>query len=210
MNYIKLIIVNAFLFFILVSCKTTLKIIPGENKALINNIYTEYLTLADGFYSQQNYDKAIIYYKKAMDNKDLYWNSYYKLAKTYVFKSNWVEAEKMFVKLLERDKKNMSIKSSLAYVYAMNNNMEKSIELYKELLDEYPENEEVLENYIIINLKVENIEETNKNLQLLQEKFPENKNIEKINSKYIELEKKLNPEEETASDSSEEYVEESD
>ena len=39
------------------------------------------MNIADIYFSEEKFDKAITYYELAMQNKDLYWNCYYKLAK---------------------------------------------------------------------------------------------------------------------------------
>ena len=104
--------------------------IPGKNDSVVSNIYIEYLNIADNYFELKKYDKAETYYKAAMDNQDIYWNAYYKLAKCYVYEAKWDDALNAYETLLNRDSENISIQSSIAYIYAMSGNTEKSIEAY--------------------------------------------------------------------------------
>ena len=134
-------------FFIFISCKTT-DLIPGSNRIKIQNIYNEYLNIANVYYELEKFDKAIEYYTLAMDSKELYWACYYKLAQCYALTSKWSQAEDHYVVLQERDPENSSIKASLAYIKAMGGNVEESKKIYQELIHEHPENQLYLENYI--------------------------------------------------------------
>jgi tetratricopeptide (TPR) repeat protein len=96
-------------FFIFLSCKTT-DIIPGSNRIKIQNIYNEYLNIANVYYELEKFDKAIEYYTLAMDSKELYWACYYKLAQCYALTSKWTQSEEYYVVLQERDPTNSSIK----------------------------------------------------------------------------------------------------
>lgn len=184
-----------------ISCASSGSLIPGENQAIIQNIYVEYLNIADTYYSQQNYDKAISYYTKALENKNIYWNAYYKLAKCYVFKSNWTEAEIMYKKILERDSDNMSIKSALAYIYSMNNNLDEALKAYEELYNLQPTDMESLENYIAVLLLKENTELSESLITKLGEEFPDSTNTDKF---VAQLKKLKGDEESSNSESAEE------
>lgn len=169
-----------FIMFFVTSCASSGSIIPGENKANIQNIFIEYMNIADSYLSQQNYDKAITYYNKALNNKDIYWTVYYKLAKTYALKANWDEAEKMYNKLISRDSDNMSLKASLAYIYAMKSDFDRAEEIYLELYNKLPDDAGNLENYISISLLNNDFDKAQLLLDELKSKFPENTNIEKF------------------------------
>lgn len=166
-------------FYIFTSCKTT-DIIPGSSKIKIQNIYNEYLNIANIFYELEKFDKAMEYYTLAMDNKDLYWACYYKLAQCYAFTSKWAQAEESYIVLQKRDPQNSSIKASLAYIKAMNGNVEESKNIYQELIYEHPENQLFLENYIAILFLEKNIAEISVPLATLKDLFPESENISKF------------------------------
>lgn len=173
--------------------------ISSDNKNLeaIQNIYIEYQNIADTFVTQEKYDKAINYYKLALENKDTYWNVYYKLAKTYVLQKSWADAEPMFKTLLKRDPSNSNIKISLAYVYSLNGSLEEAKEIYKELIEIYPEVKDYLENYISILIVEEKFEDMIISFDLLKEKFPDSDKIsifDKEYEKYITKQKELYPE----------------
>ena len=192
-----------FNIFLILSCVSKPIPIPGESKILIENIYFEYLNLADTYFELQDYNNAAKYYKHAMENKNLYWQSYYKLAKTYALLSDWKNALPMFEKLLERDKDNHSIKASLAYIYSMQGDTKKAIEIYKKLLEEDSLNEKYLENNLAVLLSskdsfVENQEEIEKIYEQIETNFPNNTNLkifDNTKTKYLEEIESENPDE---------------
>ena len=192
-----------FNIFLILSCVSKPIPIPGESKILIENIYFEYLNIADKYFELEDYQNAAKYYKLAMENKNLYWQSYYKLAKTYALLSDWKNALPMFEKLLERDKDNHSIKASLAYIYSMQGDTKKAIEIYKKLLEEDSLNEKYLENYLAVLLSskdsfVENQEEIEKIYEQIETNFPNNTNLkifDNTKTKYLEEIKSENPDE---------------
>ena len=192
-----------FNIFLIFSCVSKPIPIPGESKILIENIYFEYLNIADKYFELEDYNNAAKYYKLAMENKNLYWQSYYKLAKTYALLSDWKNALPMFEKLLERDKDNHSIKASLAYIYSMQGDTKKAIEIYKKLLEEDSLNEKYLENYLAVLLSskdsfLENQEEIEKIYEQIETNFPNNTNLkifDNTKTKYLEEIKSENPDE---------------
>lgn len=183
-----------FNIFLILSCVSKPIPIPGESKILIENIYFEYLNIADKYFELEDYNNAAKYYNLAMENKKLYWQSFYKLAKSYVLLSDWQKALPMFEKLLERDEDNHSIKASLAYIYSMQGDTQKALETYKELLEEDSLNEKYLENYLAVLLYskesfVENQEEIEKIYEQIETNFPNNTNLklfENTKTKYLE------------------------
>ena len=54
------------IFFI--SCLSKPIPIAGEKKMAINNIYVEYMNIADIYYSLEKYDKALEYYKLSIQD----------------------------------------------------------------------------------------------------------------------------------------------
>ncbi|MBR4180296.1 MAG: tetratricopeptide repeat protein [Treponema sp.] len=142
------------------------------------------MNLADAYYELEKYDKAVSYYKAAMENKDIYWTAYYKLARCYVYQSKWDTAQTSYETLLKRDPKNNSLKSSLAYIYAMNGNVEKSTVMYKELIESNPDQSEYLENYICLLLAQDKKDEAKTQFDILAEKYPASKKIEELSKQF--------------------------
>lgn len=185
--------------------------IPGEETAILNNVYVEYYNIGDTYYRLEDFNKAITYYDKAMKNRKLYWPAYYKLAKCYTLISDWNKALPMYEKILKRDPDNSTIKASLAYLYVMQGDVKNAQKLYKELLDIEPENQNYIENYIAILIPDEDNYKLNKEtvetlLNKLKENFPDNKNLEKFNStieRYIPEEQ---PSDEQVSDENSEEI----
>ena len=193
-------------FVMIISCSSTKFSvpIPGQNEAVITNIYIEYLNIADIYFGLEKFDKAETYYKAAMGNKDIYWSAYYKLAKCYVYQSKWGDAQSTYETILKRDPDNSSIKSSMAYIYAMSGNTQKSIEIYKELIEAEPDQQELLENYICVLLTDENNkEEAQEAYETLKERFPESKKIEEFDKQFPKPEPEENLETESDSESEE-------
>ena len=183
-------LITVFIFLIssfsLESCASNKLIpIPGEEKAILNNLYVEYSNIGDTYYNLEQYSNAIKYYEMAMKNRKLYWSSYYKLAKCYALTSDWNNALPMYEKMLKRDKDNSSLKASLAYIYTMQGEIKEAEKIYKELLDLEPENATYIENYIAILMPDEesykkNQEEIESLFTKLKTDFPDNKNIERL------------------------------
>ena len=194
------ILINIFL---ISSCVSKPVPIPGEKNVHIQNIYIEYSNIADKYFELEDYQNAAKYYKLSMENKNLYWQSYYKLAKCYALLSDWKNALPMFEKLLKRDKDNHSIKASLAYIYAMQGDTKKALDIYKELLEEDSLNEKYLENYLAVLLSskdsfVENQEEIEKIYEQIETNFPDNTNLkifDNTKTKYLEEIESENPDE---------------
>ena len=190
-----IIILVAFFCFVfpssLVSCASTGAPIPGKTKAEAKKLSNEYLSIADLYFGMEKYDKAIEYYKLALNNKDNYWNVYYKLAKTYTLQSKWADALPMYENLLKRDPKNNSIKVSIAYIYAMSGDTDKAINIYTELVNTNPENDEYLQNLIAVCIAKKDYEASQKHFENLQQAFPDNKNIDKIKQEIEKLGKEL-------------------
>ena len=187
--------------FLLTGCVSKPIPIPGENRIIIKNIYIEYSNIADKYFELEDYKNAVKYYELSMEDKNLYWQSYYKLAKCYALLSEWQNALPMFEKLLERDNDNHSLKASVAYIYSMQGEMQKALAVYKELLEEDSQNEKYLENYLAILLHskeffMENQEEFDKIYSQIETNFPSNSNLklfESAKAKYLEENK--NPDE---------------
>lgn len=214
MHKIKYLSVIFFSLFI-ISCKSVgLPLILGSEKQTIDKIHVEYMNIGDTYLSLQQYDKAIEYYNKAMKNKELYWNCYYKIGKVYALKNQWEEASVYFKKLLERDPENSTLKASLAYIMASNNELLEAKEIYEEIISENQENQLYLENYISIlfSLEKEHQEKVKKKLNkqnkedfklsednfkyettirqqivVLKELFPQSENINKFEKEFEAL-----------------------
>lgn len=162
------------------SCVTKPVPILGDKGMALDNLYGEYMNIADTYYSLEKYDKAMEYYKLAMQDSKLYWAAYYKTAKVYAVQSNWDAALPMYRRLLRREKDNDSIKSSIAYIYAMTGALKKAERAYKELVFLQPDNKEYLENLIAVYFAREHYEEGRAGLDILIEKFPDSENIQKF------------------------------
>ena len=202
------ILMAAFFCFVfpcnLVSCASTGVPIPGKTNAEAKKLSNEYLAIADLYFGMEKYDKAIEYYKLALNNKDNYWNVYYKLARTYTLQSKWNDALPMYENLLKRDPDNNSLKVSIAYIYAMSGDTDKAVKIYSELVEKNPENDEYLQNLIAVYIAKKDYETSVKYFETFQQTFPDNKNGEKIQQELEKLRKELYPDEEVTEEGTEE------
>lgn len=191
MKKILFLICFSFVFF---SCKSSGNLIPGFKQLQIQNLYAEYMSVADAYFEVEKYDKAAEFYKKAGGSKDFYWNAQYKLAKTYAYLSKWQEALNIYELLLERDPQNLALKSSVAYLKAMSGDISGAEEIYVSLMEEQGENSEHLENLFILLLNAGRYDEAELRLDELSKKFPDNANLKKYTEKLTELKDKQNQE----------------
>lgn len=203
-SYCKLVstsLVSLLLIFVVSSCVSNKIIpIPGEDSAILNNLYVEYSNIGDTYYKLEEYNRAATYYEMAMKNRKLYWSSYYKLAKCYALLSDWNKALPMYEKILKRDPENSSIKASVAYIYAMQGNIKDAEKIYKDLYDLEPNNQTYIENYLGILMADKDQYLKNEELVLelftqFKSDFPDNANIKKLENtiekyQYKEEEKK--------------------
>lgn len=169
------------------SCASFRVPVPGETVAKKNNIFAEYMNIADAYNDLGKYDKAITYYNLAKANKTLRWSANYKLAHTYAMNKNWEEAQKLYLELYKRDPENSSIQMSVAYIYAMNGKLSSAENIYVSLVEKNPENADILVNYINVLFAMEKYSEVEKNLAVLKEKFKDNTNISLFEKKLEEI-----------------------
>ena len=172
---------------IFVSCASLRVPVPGETAVRKNNIFVEYMNIADSYNDLGKYDKAITYYKMAKSNRKLKWTANYKLARAYAMNKNWEEAQKLYLELYRRDPENISIQMSIAYIYAMNGKLPSAETIYSSLVKNNPENADVLVNYINVLFAMERYEEAEANLSVLKEKFQDNTNISSFEKKLEEI-----------------------
>lgn len=187
---------STLLFF---SCASVHVPIPGETEVKKNNIYVEYMNIADAYNELGKYDKSIVYYNYAMKNKSLRWSAYYKLGRSYAMNKDWLSAQKVYEHLLKRDSENTSLKMSLAYIYAMSGNLDDSEELYRTLYSENPDNSDILVNYINVLFAQNKYDQVRLKLAELKEKFKDNASISSFENKLEEINELAEPEKPTDS-----------
>lgn len=180
---------SLFIFIFFVSgCQTMPAVpIPGEIETKTNNIYIEYMNIADSYMELNKYDKAVEFYTYALKNKSIFWTCYYKLGRAYVFAKKYKEARKIYNRLLKRDKNNTDLQISIAYLYAMEGNLEAAINIYEYLCGKEPNNADILVNYINVLVADERMDYAKTKFNELKEHFPDNSNIENL-SKVINTE----------------------
>lgn len=169
------------------SCKTTSVMVPGEKKVRVQQMYSEYYSIAEEYFKLENYSKAIEFYEFAMKDRALHDAAYYKIGQCYAKNKQYDKAYSVFNTILRKDPENKSLKNTLAYLTAMNGNVEEAAELYKQILASDPDNVETLVNYVSVLIILKDYETAKINLSYLEKKYPSTaqiaplkENLEKI------------------------------
>ena len=174
--------------FFLFSCASNKSAFFQKESAVEKNIYSQYMTIADEYFSQKKYDKAEIYYKECIKFSEYKNAATYKLAKTYVFEKKYESAIGLYETLLLEDSKNQTLIENLAYCYAMSGQKDRAEELYLSLINDYSNQSSYFENLIIIYIQDKKIEQSKIYLELLKQKFSDCSNIKKFENEIKKLE----------------------
>lgn len=178
-----------FISFIFFSCNTSAHFpVPGESEVKKNNMYVEYLNIANTYMELEKFDKAIEFYSKAVKYRPLYWTCMYKLGRAQALSKNYKEARKIYNKLLKRDRNNVDLQISLAYLYAMEGKISSSIAIYEYLCSNNPGNADILVNFINVLISDNQIDYAGLKFEDLKNTFPDNENIESFQKKFDEFE----------------------
>ena len=187
-NTFKTGFLSLFTCTLLLSCAGN-RIFSPQSQNDIINIYHEYYNIAEVYFSLEKYDKSAEYYSKALSSKDIYWQSYNGLAKSYVYNSKWNDALPLYETLLKRDPDNSSLKASMAYIYAQSGKTSDAVKIYTQLYFEEPQNVTNLENLLSIILYEKNLEEGEKYFEILKTEFSDNKKIDQFQKEIDQLKK---------------------
>ena len=172
--------------------------LPGEQRVLRENSAAEYLTLADGYFSQEKYAKACEYYEKALQLTENTNTVAYKLACSYAYEGEYEKAIPLFSSLLDQDPQNRTIKESLAYVTVMSGDVRGGKDLYEELAADFPEDAKLLKNYILTLIQSKNYDEAEETIKLYKSLFGDDSDSQLLDRK---LQDALKPAEETPDES---------
>lgn len=181
-------VISALLF---ASCGS----LPGEQRVLRENSAAEYVTLADGYFSQEKYAKASEYYEKALQLTESTDTVTYKLACSYAYEGEYEKAMPLFSDLLDKDPQNRTIKESLAYVTVMSGDVRGGGELYEELAADFPEDGKLLKNYVLTLIQSKNFDAAEDKIKLYKSLFGTDSNSQLLDRK---LQEALKPAEETS------------
>lgn len=154
--------------------------VPGVRKITIENVYTEYMLLADEYAALKNYDKAAYYYTQALGNKKIYWTAYYKLGRVYALAAKWQEAEEVYNRLIERDGDNTDLLRSMAYIKGMSGKLNEAMDMYNALLDKNADDETTIANAACVLLAQKQNDTARVYIDMLKEKFPESKALDTL------------------------------
>lgn len=99
--------------------------------------------LADQFFQNGEYDKAVILYEKLFDKypTDDNYNAYFKCLLTV---KDYEKAEKMIKKLVKKNPKNLYFTIDLGFLYATENQQDKAKEQYEKVLKQLVPNQQLI------------------------------------------------------------------
>ena len=192
--------ISACAFLCIVSCKSSSMPVPFEEGERIENIYREYYSIAQSYEKLKNYDKAISYYKLAMNDKTFRETSYYRIGYCYAMAKDWDNALVYYEPLLKVDSDNASLKLSAAYIHAMKGELDKACSYYEEAVSKTSD-ESVYKNYLSVLIASEKYERATEVLELLKTDFPDSTSIKTFSSKLEEYEKTKKKDDESPKDS---------
>lgn len=138
----KIIPVLFALCFFFYSCITS--------SVVMKEMYSEYYAIAEQYYTNKNYIKALEYYSKAKGSSELVNSCNYKMARIYTQTGDYSTAYERFTYLLLQDPDNSSLMSSLAYVCGKKGDYEEAVKLYENILQTYTYDTVSMKNLIMI------------------------------------------------------------
>ncbi|MCQ2612087.1 MAG: hypothetical protein MJ183_00610 [Treponemataceae bacterium] len=164
------------------SCKSldSVVIVPNEGNVMMDNIATEYCTLAESFMTSKKYDSAVEYYKKTESIRGESALLSYKIARAYAMNNKFSAAEPIFEELYQKDSRNTNIMLCLAYVYIKNEKPNKALPLYSKLYNSNPYDAQVLTNYALVLIGQNDLINAERMLNELKAVQPESAEIGKI------------------------------
>ncbi len=164
------------------SCRSldSVVIVPNEGNVMMDNIATEYYSLAESFMTSKKYDSAVEYYRKVESIRGESAQLSYKIARAYSMNSKFTAAEPIFEKLYQEDSRNTNIMLCLAYVYVKNEKTNKALSLYSKLYNNNPYDAQVLANYALVLIAQNDLVNAERMFNELKTVQPESAEIEKI------------------------------
>lgn len=122
----------------------------ASSVSLRESLAFEYFTLAEEYYALKKWDKALEFYTKSKQSKNVYDNSLYKTGLIFVEQKKYDEAEKVFDEILDADKNNATILSQLAFVKSKQKKFLEAILLYENILLMYPMDQTTKKNLALV------------------------------------------------------------
>ncbi|MDX2306074.1 MAG: tetratricopeptide repeat protein [Microscillaceae bacterium] len=97
--------------------------------------------LADEYFQQQEYDKAVVLYEKASRNSRNIPFIYKNYFQTLLYLKDYKEAEKLVNRQIKQEVENPTYRIDLAYLQEIQGRIEKADKLYEEIIEEFKKNE---------------------------------------------------------------------
>lgn len=97
--------------------------------------------LADEYFQQQEYDKAVVLYEKASRNSRNIPFIYKNYFQTLLYLKDYKEAEKLVNRQIKQEVENPTYRIDLAYLQEIQGRIEKADKLYEEIIEEFKKSE---------------------------------------------------------------------
>jgi len=106
----------------------------------------EYYNLGNAYYDLQDYDKSILYYRKAISIDGENKKARYNLAMAYIASGRAADAQGVLEQLIEQDPDNQSLQEALAFSLYSRGDTSGAIGVYRNILAKAPMNNQVRYN----------------------------------------------------------------
>jgi len=107
----------------------------------------EYYNIGNAYWGVNKHEKALTYYKKALELDKNMIKTSYNLARLYIDMNNYEKAISILNSIIKQDTDNIMILETLGYIHYLQGNVEKAEKIYVEILRKAPKRVNSLFNY---------------------------------------------------------------
>ena len=144
------------------------------------DLSSEYFYIAEAYSELKKYEKAIEFYKKALNNPEYTNAAKYNIARMHALLEQWSEAGNILKTLYEKEPRNEKILTSYAYALSANGKSKK-------------ESPSVAFNYVRLLIVAKKYDEATNLLKELSDKFIEDEETKTISELKSTIDKLTNP-----------------
>ena len=153
----------------------------------------EYFYIAEAYSELKKYEKAIEFYKKALNNPEYTNAAKYNIARMHALLEQWSEAGNILKTLYEKEPRNEKILTSYAYALSANGKIEEAQIIYEALYESKKESPSVAFNYVRLLIVAKKYDEATNLLKELSDKFIEDEETKTISELKSTIDKLTNP-----------------
>lgn len=157
------------------------------------DLSSEYFYIAEAYSELKKYEKAIEFYKKALNNPEYTNAAKYNIARMHALLEQWSEAGNILKALYEKEPRNEKILTSYAYALSANGKIEEAQIIYEALYESKKESPSVAFNYVRLLIVAKKYDEATNLLKELSDKFIEDEETKTISELKSTIDKLTNP-----------------